>query len=158
MGMRIVIVDVLDDKDPPILVQRFFFDDRALLVFRKPTGLDEEQTDWELAQRMTVDERVYWAMDRTFLDTAEDLAGTDVLEQFALLYRDEDVQPSYDPNYRNDASPYASIVYSPAEGLYRCEPCFVGYDSLEEIATESFKAALYFAAEALHDLLAQHGE
>lgn len=152
---QIINVDILDDNEPLLLVQQFVFDDRTLLVIRKPT--EEDGGDFHLSPGITLNRQQYWTVDRTLFETAEEL-GDESLEQFALIYRAEDNQPVSGPTHLSGAMPYASIVYDPEADVYRAEPVYKGYDELGEIGYGSFEATLQLAIHKLHELLAQRGE
>ena len=161
---RVVNVDILDDRDPIILVQQYIFDDRTLLVFRKPT--DEDGGMFTLSPGVEIDRSLNWGVDRILDDTAEDLASDSedpedsLSEVFALIYRAEDNPPWHtgEPSRQPVPIPYAYIVYDSKSAVYRCETAVRGYAELDTIAEPSFKATLYFAIDALHHTLARHGE
>ncbi len=148
---RIRNVDILDDRDPLILVQEFVFDDRTLLVFRKPT--EEDQGEFFLSPGVEVDRSASWVFDATLMDTAEDIGDPEILEQFALIYRREDVAPTHNPTDRSRVYPYAAVVYDPEADLYRVEDYQLDSDELGQIAEPSFEATLTFGVFKLHDLL-----
>ncbi len=159
---QVVNVDILDDRDPIILVQQYIFDDRTLLVFRKPT--DEDGGMFTLSPGVEIDRSLNWGIDTILEDTSEDLMSDEeepdesLLEVVAVIYRAEDNPPWHADDPAPNAMPYAYIVYNPKTANYCCQGTFQGYDELDTIAEPSFKATLYFAVDALHDALARHGE
>src|SRR5690348_5562005 len=57
MQPQILNVDILDDKEPHVLVQKYIYPDRTFQVFRKPTSPDER---FEVSRGVEIDPDMYW--------------------------------------------------------------------------------------------------
>jgi hypothetical protein len=89
--MHIVNVDLLDDDEPHILVQRYDTGKRVFQVFRKPTSPDEQ---FAVSPGISIDADLYWSFSSFLNDPPE--ADEDVPEIFASVYLDEENPPSHD--------------------------------------------------------------
>lgn len=154
-GARIVNVDILDDSEPLIFVQRYEFPDRAFQIFRKPESPDEP---FHLSAAVTIDRELLWGVSPILFDTPSDndqASGDEMPEVFALIYLDEENPPSHDPNqiHENGADPCVAIVYDAKADTYRCEAYSEGLKEVESFATPSLEAEIQMVACAVHDLL-----
>lgn len=175
MQPQILNVDILDDKEPHILVQKYIFPDRTFQVFRKPTSPDER---FEVSPGIKIDPDLYWHVPFTLTMTPDDLnytdddfddadAGSDadagdededddaLHELFAVVCLDEENPPTYDPDESSDdGMEYLNIAYDPQAQLYCCEPALVAHERLERITATTLDEALALGIDTLRTLLA----
>jgi len=152
MQPRILNVDILDDKEPTVYVQKHIYSDRTFQVFRKSTGPDER---FELSPGIKIDPDLFWDVSIILFDTADEFEEDDLREIFAVVYSDEDNPPRYDPEAHNQAEPYLSIAYDPNVQRYCCEPATMDFDDLESIAAPTLDEAIACAVDGLYAALAK---
>lgn len=154
MAPQILNVDILDDKEPHILVQKYIYPDRTFQVFRKPTSSNEQ---FEVSPGIEIDRDLYWPISILLFETADEL-DEDMYEFFATVYLDEDNLPGYDPEHLPSAQEYLNISYDPESQLYCCEPPLAGYETLEGISAPTLDEALARGIDELHAILAAKAE
>ena len=120
---KIVNVDISDDKEPTLYIQRYIYPERTYQVIRKSW---DEKTEDPFIPDPAYEEK-YWHA-HTFLLSEYDPDEEDLLEVFTLIYLDSENPPTDDPNEGNNAEPYLNIVYDPDAHVYRCEPTFIQYE------------------------------
>jgi hypothetical protein len=130
MEVKIVNEDILDEKEPTIYVQRYYYPHRTYQVFRKPTSNDEPFVISEDAEQML------WCIS-TFLINPEPYNPDDydgLPEIFAMIYLDEENPPVDDPEDCHGAEPYINLVYDPETQLYGCEATSIEYEEVDTIS------------------------
>jgi hypothetical protein len=160
MQPLIVNVDVLDDREPTVLVQKDIYPDRTFQVFRKPTDEDEEFT---VSPGVIVDRALFWGIGRPLFDTPDDLAllkdddEDDLLEVFALVYLDEDSPPVHKGEEPPDSNEQVAVMFDPEAGTYVCENCFEDYEGIDDITAPTLDEAIALGVDRLHTILAKDG-
>lgn len=153
MQPQILNVDILDDKQPFVFVQKYIYPDRTFQVFRKSTSPDEE---FELSPGVEIDPDLFWGVGVILFNTPDEL-DDDMDELFALVYLDEENPPLYDPELQNQVDPHVMVAYSAGERRYYCEPTIVDYDGIEDISAPTLDEAITRAVDGLHTALALAG-
>lgn len=151
MQPQILNVDILDDKEPFVFVQKYVYPDQTFQVFRKSTRPDEE---FEISPDIEIDSNLYWHVIFTLFDTAEDLEGDDLLEIFAVVYLDEENPPTYDPDEPGQGQEYLNITFDPVDQLYHCEATMSAHERLDSITAPTLDEALVRAIDEFHTLMA----
>ncbi len=153
MQPQILNVDILNDKEPNVFVQKYVYPDRTFLVFRKPTSPDEE---FELSSGVEIDLDLYWYVTITLFETADDL-DDDLLEIFAVMYLDEENAPTYDPDEHSQAQEYLNIIFDPGDQRFHCEATMLAHERLDSISAPTLDEAIALAVDEFHILLAAGG-
>lgn len=151
MQPQILSVDILDDKEPNVLVQKYVYPDRTFQVFRKPTSADEE---FVLSPGIEIDPDLYWRVSMFLFDSANDLAEDGILELFAVVYLDDENPPTHDTEAQSEGQELLNIAFDPDDGLYHCEPTLLAHERLGGIATSTLDEAITLAVDGLHAILA----
>lgn len=152
MQPQILSVDILDDTEPLVLVQKYIYPDMTFQVFRKPTSPDEV---FELSPGVEIDPDLFWSVGRILFETADEL-DDDMNELFALVYLDEENPPTYDVDKAPDVDPHVCIAYDANKEQYYCEPTLIVDDNeMEDINSPSLDEVVTRAVDALHTGLAQ---
>lgn len=150
MPPQILNVDILDDKEPHILVQKYIYPDRTFQVFRKSTSPDEQ---FAVSPGIEIDSDLIWPVSILLLESADDL-DEDLDEFFATVYLDEDNPPTYDANDLPQAEEYLNISYDSETQLYHCESPYTGYETLDSITAPTLDEAIAHGIDELHTILA----
>ncbi len=155
MEVKIVNEDILDEKEPVIYVQRYFYPHRTYQVFRKPTSTAEtfiiseeaESRQWCLSPFLT-DPEPY---------NPDDYDG--LPEIFAMIYLDEENPPVDDPEecHNRNTEQYFNVVYEPEEQLYSCEAVLIEFDALDDITTSTLQEAIDQGIATLDKLIENTG-
>lgn len=143
-AVRVLNVDVLDDREPYLLVQRHFHTNYVYQVIRKPSYSDEVLA---VSPGVEIDRSLFWG-------TSIVMEDEDVL---AIIYYDDTHPPVRDPEQIPDTDPIAMIVLDDEDGLYHCEPTLVGYEALEEIIGSSVDDVVMRALDTLDGLIKPAG-
>lgn len=151
MQPQILNVDILDDKEPHVFVQKYIYPDRTFQVFRKPTSPDDE---FVLSPGTEIDPDLYWHVSFTLFDTAADLEDDDILELFAVVYLDEENPPTYDLDEHGQAQEYLNISFDPDDQLYHCEATLLAHERLNSIAAPTLDETIALAVDEFHTMLA----
>jgi hypothetical protein len=154
MEPQILNVDILDDKKPVVLVQRYIYPDISFQVFRKPTRPDEV---FSVSPGVIIDRDLFWRVSVTLSQTADEL-DDDMLEIFALVYFDEDNPPVYDSAVPSEANEQLAITYDPLTARYMCEECYVSYEGIDQISAATLDEAIALGVDKLHSLITQQGD
>jgi hypothetical protein len=144
-------VDISDDKEPILYIQRYVYPHRTYQVIRK---IWEEQTEGPFIPDPAYADK-YWSVNLTLTTEFDPEEDEELLEVFALIYLDEENPPrDEDSDHQtNKAEPHLNITYDPENKLYRCEPTLTQYESLEVIAEPSLRAAIDRSVEGLESIL-----
>jgi hypothetical protein len=116
--MQIVNVDLLNDDEPHILVQRYDTGRRVFQVFRKPASPEEH---FAVSPGIVVDDDLYWSFSSFLNDPPE---GDEHLpEVFASIYLDEENPPSHDLDevLQTAGEEWSNIVRDAESGEFSAE-------------------------------------
>lgn len=152
MEPQIVNVDILDDKEPVILVQKYVYPDRTFQVFRKPT-VEWEEEEFVVSPGVTIDRDLYWGITFTLFETTTEL-GEDFWEIYALVYRDEENPPFRKGEKMPGAQECVAVIYDPETGTYGYEACLPAYDEVESVTATTLDEAIALGVDKLHEILA----
>jgi DNA polymerase III epsilon subunit-like protein len=120
-------VDISDDEDPILYIQRYKYPKRTYRVIRKEW---DEEVEGEFIPDPDYSES-YWSVDILLL--AEYDSEDESTEIFASIDRDEEHPPLDDPeevkSQNNDACFH--VVYDPEDQRYKCEVTGIYGDDVE---------------------------
>lgn len=148
MTIRVVNIDILDDVQPKVLVQRYFTPKRSYQVFRIPTQPEEY---FLLTDGVKVDPNLYWAYSAALGETPD--PEENLLPVFAVIYLDEENPPSYNVDDLPEVEAYANITYDADAGLYRAEATDEANDRLDLIAAPAIDEVILRTVEELDRIL-----
>lgn len=154
MQPQILNVDILDDKQPHVLVQKYVYPDRTFQVFRKPTNSDEQ---FAVSPGIEIDRDIFWGVPIYFATGDED-DDDDLSEVFAAVYLDEENPPAYDREQLTQSDPYVNVVYDRDEGCFRGESTLIGYDEIDTVAAPTLSEAIDEVVSALYQALARRAD
>ena len=146
MTIRIINQDILTDKEPPLLVQRYFYPSRVYQVIRKPTSPDEQ---FEVSEGIEIDPNLFWVVNGILFDESDE----EFPKVFAQIFLDEESPPIYDPDDLPDVDPYAYIEYE--AGLYHGRSTYQGYDAVDEVSAPTLQEAIDQVLTVLDPLISR---
>lgn len=118
--MRVENIDLLNEYDPPVLVQRYYLSDHAYQVFRKPTEPDDEEFMLLTHDVEGTDEP--WSVSSWLTDP-----DPEELEIFAHVYWDRGGLPGNE----GEEDDYLFIEYDPEDRLYHVHIAEGPHDTVE---------------------------
>jgi hypothetical protein len=135
LGMvpRVVNVAVLDEKEPLLLVQRYYLPERVYQIVRKQTSQDEH---FSVSGGVEIDRALRWSRSMLVDDDAPE-------EPLAAVFVDLE-----------SARPFALIAYDPDARLYYCDPAIrPQHGPLVAITSRNIDAAIARTVVELDTLL-----
>lgn len=152
---QIINADILDGREPHLLVQRYSYPDHVYLVIRRPTDPDEE---FAVSPGVEIDYDVVYTVSILLSEAnEEDFEDEDFTEVFAIIYADEENQPVYAGEETADADPWLGITYDRNTLSYGAEVWETSDEvdvsiltpAIEEISAPRLDMAILQAVEAL---------
>jgi hypothetical protein len=153
---RPVNVAVLAEKEPNLLIQRYYVGERVYQVVRKQTSPHEHFSvpggvEITLSASLEIDRELRWWRRLTAVNTD---AKHDPL---AAVFVDEFSQPLNADAYTVEGHPYALIAHDLDAGVYCCEPALKPHHgSLADIRSPNLDAAIRRTVVELDALLQKH--
>ncbi|MBV9279915.1 MAG: hypothetical protein JOZ41_07525 [Chloroflexi bacterium] len=148
--MRVENVDILDDRDPVILIQRYVLPSRTYQVIRKPTSPTER---FSLSPGVEVDPDAMWGVHILLETPTKPESG--VSEVFATIDVEENNPPVTEADDLEDSDVHGLIVRDAETGKFRAEAVYVSQGEIfSAIATDTIDEAIRQAVQALDEWLA----
>jgi hypothetical protein len=112
-------VDISDDEEPILYIQRYMYPKRVYQVIRKEW---DEDTEGEFEQKPEYDTKSWTVTSYLLHEYDPEDEATYV---FAVVYRDEENPPTNSPEERSKGQgidPCFNVIYDPDDECYKCEP------------------------------------
>ena len=129
-------VDISDNEEPVLYIQRYKYPKRTYRVVRKAWDAD---TEGEFIPDPAYSES-YWHINILLLEELDPEDG--FTEIFALVDRDEEHSPLDDPEdvKSQNSDPCFHVVYDPEDQRYKCEVTGIYGDDVEEVNEQDEQA------------------